>query len=276
MRRTNLMINMGLVFSLSLFVLGHFSASLAQSEPVLDLSKNKLRDRIQASGFITAKPIPYWGSIVGTKDGATNLTEGDILFLQFEPGKESKPGDRFSILRLGKAISHPVSQKELGQVVMVAGELIILDVKNQSAIAKISRSYHSITVGNLIAPPRPRLPATIPIRSLASIEGNIIATLEDVVGITEGEFVFIDRGSQDGVIVGDLLSIYQAESTIDKEIEKLPLRKVGEAVKQKEEFPLIKAGEGVVVDTQEETSTVFIKKSLQDIFVGDKVISGRK
>ena len=276
MRRTSLIMNMGVVFITSFFILGHFSASLAQSDPVLDLSKNKLRDRIQASGFITAKPIPYWGSVVGTKDGATHLTEGDILFLQFEPGKESKPGDRFSILRLGETISHPVSKKELGQVVMVAGELVILEVKNQTAIAKISHSYHSITVGNLIAPPRPKLPETIPIRSLANIEGNIIATLEDVVGITEGEFVFIDRGNKDGVIVGDLLSIYQADATLDKEIEKLRLIKQGEAAKQIEKLPLIKAGEAVVVDTQEETSTVFIRKSLQDIFVGDKVISGRK
>ena len=73
------------------------SYSAAQNVQVLDLSSQNLRDRLYASGFITAQPVPSWGKIVGTKNQVFNLSAGEIVFIKIDPGKTVKPGDRFAI-----------------------------------------------------------------------------------------------------------------------------------------------------------------------------------
>jgi hypothetical protein len=80
----------------------------------------------------------------------------------------------------------------------------------------------------------------------------VISSQEGIENITSNEFVFIDRGSQDGVVVGAPFKIYQMghypEEILKDAKTRLPLNKVGEAV---------------VVSAQEETSTALITFSSQ-------------
>lgn len=279
MRRMRFVLNMGMVFILCFFLQGHFSTSAAQSSnSMLDCGKNKISERIRGTGFIATKPVPVWGGVVAAQDGVVNLTKGDTLFVEFAPDRRAKPGDAFTVLSPGREISHPVTGEKMGQLIMYAGEVVVLDVKNQTATAKVSHSYRTISAGNLIVPVRPTLPESVPIRSLANFEGSIVATLEDAENVTEGEFVFIDRGTRQGLIIGDFFSIYQAESSMPLNHRGVLLdsRVAASILKEGDKFPLLKAGEGIVVDTQEDTSTLWIKKSLLGINIGDKVVSGRE
>jgi len=247
-----------------LLIFGGSPKSQAQSIQVLDLSQPKLRDRIQSSGFITSKPIPSWGSIVGTKDAGINLSEGEVVYLKLKPGKEVKVGDRFSIVRLGKSVTHPVTKKKLGHLVVMPGELTILEVKDPLVTAKINKSYRSIYQEDMIVPPTPILPQNIPIRHQKKIDGVVLLSLEDTENISENEFIFIDRGNNDGVMVGDLFSIYQKGRFDDDHLKN-----------KKVDLPLAKVGEAVVISAQEETSTALVTRSSQAIYIGDRVVSGR-
>ena len=101
------------IFSIP-FVMGGFSESNAQSTQSFDFSQTRIRDRIQASGYITSKPISSWGTILRSKEGTANLTEGEVVYIRLERGKEVQAGDRFSIVRLGRRVTHPVTKKKLG------------------------------------------------------------------------------------------------------------------------------------------------------------------
>jgi len=259
---TKMTLSMGLI---SLFVFIGPSESNAQSNQALDLSTKRLRDRIQASGFITSKPLPFWGSIVGTKDASVNLSEGEVVYLKLEPGRNVQPGDQFFIARVGKAVTHPATKKKLGHLVLMPGELTILEGKDQLVAAKIHRSFFPIHHGDLIIPPQPLLPESLPIRTHKKIEGIVLSSPEEAENITQKEIIFIDRGSQDGIIVGDLFSIYQMGHYYG-EIPK----------KEKGKLPLAKVGEAVVVSAQEETSAALVTVSTQAIYIGDRVISGRE
>ena len=250
-----------------ILICGGVPESNAQTNQVLDLNKPALRDLIRASGFITAKPIPSWGSIIGSKDAAVNLTEGEVVYVKLEPGKEAQPGDRFAIVRKAKAVTHPVTKKKLGNMVLVPGELIIVEGKNQVVTAKINKSYRSILEGDMIIPPQPVLPQAVPIRDQKKIRGIVLLSPEGAENITEKEIIFIDRGNRDGVIVGDLFSIYQeGAASVSEEFVKL----------EKPKLPMIKVGKAVVVSVQEETSTALVTHSSESIYVGDMVVLGKE
>jgi hypothetical protein len=253
------------IFSIP-FVMGGFSESNAQSNQSFDFSQPSVRDRIQGSGYITSKPIPSWGVIVRSKEGTANLTEGEVVYIQLELGKEVQAGDRFSIVRLGNPVTHPVTKQKLGLLVLAPGELTILERKNEIAIAKINRSYAPISPGDMILPAKPVLPVTVPIRTQKRIEGIVVTSQEGAMAISEKEIAFIDRGSDAGVIVGDIFSIYQRPAR---------LRGVyGEPKEEMKEIPLARVGELVVVSVQPETSTAVVTRSLQPIYIGDLAVSG--
>jgi hypothetical protein len=240
------------------------SVLFAQTVQVLDLSPQKTRDRIYASGSITPQLPSSWGRIVGTKDQAENLTSGEVVFVKIDPGKSVKPGDRFNIGHVKASIAHPITKKWLGYLVVVPAEIVILETKTDIVTAKIDKSYQPAFLGDVILSPRPAPPATLPLRSLKNIEGTILLSLENSENITEKEIVFIDRGSRDGIIPGDLFSAYET-GFFTKEI-----------LRSKERLPLFKVGELVVVSVQEETSTALVTRSSQAIQIGDRVVSGRE
>ena len=260
MRRFQWLLTFG--FAMSFYFFFHAGETIAQSSPLLDFNDQKIRDRIQAGGFITTKPISAWGSIVGTKDAAVNLSEGEIVYIMVEPGKEVKSGDRFSIVRLDKEVIHPETRKKMGFLVVVSGELVILSGKERMATGRISKSFQSTLLGDRIVPPSPG-PESISIRVMKKIEAIVLHAAGNVENVTEKEFLYIDQGWQQGVIVGDHLSIYQ-RGTFSEEILK----------KEKGKVPMAKVGEAIVVSVQEDTSTAMVLKSLQAIYIGDKAVSG--
>jgi hypothetical protein len=250
---------------LTVLFLGIFlSASFAQTNSSMELS-HTMRNHIQASGFVTAKPMPFWGTLSGTKEQVVNLSQGEICFVQMVPGKEVKPGDRLAIGRIGNKVIHPVTKTTLGWHVMFPGELVILEIKGSMATAKIEKSFQSIMLGDMVFPPQQTIPVSLSIRSSKKIEGFVVLGAEKEENITSNQVIFIDRGTQDGVIVGDRFSIYRI-GYFPKEILE----------REKESLPLFKVGEAVAITVQEEVTTALVTSSSSFINVGFKAISGRE
>jgi hypothetical protein len=250
------------IIFLGLAVIGEGSAF---SEATLDLTKQKTRARIFAGGFITTKPIFPLGLIVATQDPVLYVTEGDSIFIRLEPREEAKTGDRFSIARLDKMIDHPITKARVGQLVRIVGEVVVTGRKNDQLSAQVTKSFIAVKPGDIVIPPFEILPKNLPVRLTGKAQGALIATADEAENLTTGEVIFIDRGSKDGVIVGDLFSIYQTAYDYMK-------------TETQERSPNVqsKVGEAIAVVTMEETTSAVISKSLQAIHVGDKVVSGRQ
>jgi len=254
---------MGMAIFLALSTLTRSPQVEAQSVLTLDLIKYGLRDRVQASGYITSKPIPCLGNIVGGRDQMVNFSEGEVVYIELLAERQVKAGDRFPVIRLGKFVTDPQTGKKFGNLLLIAGELVILEEGRKKVVsARIEKSYRSINIGDQIIPPEKAIPAAIPLRTAKKIEGAVIATQETVENISQNEIIFINRGSQDGVIVGNLFSIYKLGYFAEDAL-------TGKNVR----LPLIKAGEAVVVSVQEETSAAIVTLSSQGFSIGDKVIS---
>lgn len=259
MRRRERFAVAGLVCLLIIFFMGSAVESGAQSNtpPPAKMSQ------AQGNAFISSRPLPSWGSITGSKDSAVNLTEGEIIYVRLGAGKEGKAGDRFTIVHAGKKMTHPVTDRKLGRAIMICGELTLLEAAGDVWVARISKSTRSIHIGDEIMPPAAPVETKPTPSSTARIQGIVLSPVEEEQNITEKEIIFIDRGSQDGVIPGDLFWIYKPGGLETR------------AIAASKSSPL-RVGEAVVVSVQEETSTALVTHSSEAIHTGDRVVSGKK
>jgi hypothetical protein len=241
--------------------LGVAGKANAQSGQTIDLSW--VQDRIRATGFIAAHPLPYLGTVVGSQDPIGNMSEGDLIYIKVESGKKVRAGDRLAVARVSREVIHPLTDKKLGHTVVFPGQVVVLDGSGQLVPARIDKSFGAIIHGDLIVAPSPLPPPVVSIRTQGRLQGVIVTSVEDEWNISEREFVFIDRGTRDGVIAGDLFSIY-AMPYFTEEIEK-----------SKQKLPLLKVGEGVVIAANSETSTMLVIQSTQAIYAGDTIVSGK-
>jgi hypothetical protein len=241
--------------------LGAAGKANAQHGQTLDLSW--VQDGVRALGFISARPLPYLGTVVGSQDAIGNLSEGDLIYIRVESGRKIMAGDRLAVARLSGEIKHPLTDKKLGNPISFPGRIVVLDGNGPIVPAKIEKTFAPIIQGDLVVAPPPPPPPVISIRTQGRLQGVVVSSVEDEWNITEREVVFIDRGMQDGVIVGDLFSIY----TLPYYTE--------EVEKGKEKLPLLKVGEGVVISATPETSTMLVTQSSQAIYAGDTIVSGK-
>jgi hypothetical protein len=241
---------------------GTVGKTSAQTGQTLDLSAKLNLDRIRACGFVTDQPIPHLGTIVGSQNASNTLSEGDLVYIKLEAGKQAKAGDRLAISRFSKEIEHPVTKKKLGYALYFPGWVVILDGKGPIVPAMIEKSFADVIHGDIITSPPPTSMA-IPVRMKEGLKGVVVAAAEEEVTISEREVVYIDRGAFDGVIVGDLFSIYS-----------LPYY-TQETLDSQDKLPLFKSGEGVVIYVTPQTSTLLVTHSQEAIQVGDTVVSGK-
>lgn len=212
--------------------------------------------------FITSQEIPFWGEIVGSQEGAVNSTLGDVVYIKLEPQKSVKPGDHFFIGRYLDGVIHPQTKKDMGRVLSIPGELVVLGGEGNIITAKIHKSSQPVQCGDKIYSSPLLPPPETSIRINKKIKGQVMLSLDKSENITLKEYIFIDRGSQDGLIVGNTLKIYRTGQLSDKIL-----------TDKGSEMPKYKIGEAVVISVRKESSTAIITNSSHEINPGDEVIS---
>jgi hypothetical protein len=263
MRSKNTTFYAGLVILLG-FCISCSSSAHAQGNKILDSSNYGMQDYIRSSGFISSRPIPHLGTIAGSAAPQVNLSQGDLIYIKLEPETRVKAGDRFFLAHWGREIIHPQTQEKMGHLVRISGVAVILDGSGRVVPARITESFYQVRYGDLIIFPLAGPPPVLTIRPTKKIQGMIVASPEEEENITERLAVYIDRGTQDGVMVGDLFGIYQMPYYTE------------EVRESNANLPLLEVGEGVVVFANAENSTMLITKSSQAIYIGDRIVSVKK
>jgi hypothetical protein len=195
------------------------------------------------SGYI-ADELHSVGKIYDKPGEVPNLTKGDQAYIQTNTAV--KKGDKFYILYPVEEVHHPVTGHYMGVRIAVLGTAEVVDETDPKIL--ITNSFVEIPVGSLIdtyyeiepplAPDNPRKPA---------INGYVVTTLRRIYAHGDMDIVFIDKGRNDGLEVGDLLA-----TTLQSE------HKIFNGVIQ-------------VISTRPATSAAIIRKAAKEIQVGDPV-----
>jgi len=237
---------------------------LQPAAPAAAVSEEKAQSAVftttGAEGFLMEKQIPPSGTIIATHSNREIAGEDDIVYTDVGRVNGANPGDRYSIFMKMGQVSHPVTNVILGDRVLPLGELQLSEVDEKVSKAIITKSFREICAGAFLLPYRDRkltVGLKAPERDLV---GYIVETQTGNAALAVNDVVYLDLGTAQGVQAGNLLYVVR-DVTPDQQAVAAKIKK----------FPVEVIGALVVVQTNTNSSTAIIVKSVDTIYRGDRV-----
>jgi len=209
-------------------------------------------------------------TITGNKrEDRQYLGEGEPIYLNGGANQGVKVGDRFLILHIvARKLMHPtIAKKNLGDVVQQTGVVRVTSAQPNGSVAVIERSLDSVQVGDHLEkfvepaniPSQLRTDITEPVK-IASDAGMVVYTRDSRYLTAGGDMIIIDKGSNDGLKVGDVLLAARVRSfsTGFDNQKKPPM-----------ESTTYYLGQALVVRADAQTATCRVLRSVEELQSGD-------
>jgi hypothetical protein len=251
---------------------------------------------IYCSGFISKENFDAAHQVVGGEQTPNQaLYSGrNVIFVS---GKDYQQGARYSVVRAlrdpnryepYKGQRHDID--ETGQPYAQLGQVRIIALRGETAVAEVEFSCHAMTAGDLLIPFQEHPPVAFRKTSTmdrfpsgaGKLSARIVMSNELDFLVARGQKVFINVGSDKGVKVGDYFRAvrgydpdqmepvealsYHARTVDDT--QKIPGKITKEVAKT---FPERNLGEMIVLNVTPTSSTAMITNSLESIEIGDRV-----
>lgn len=256
--------------------------SRAKQETVLDETGQiqgarrvyqEFNNRVRVPGFISASPLPQLARIVGPKKAGMMLMHGDTVYIRWSGAPMPRVNDRYStftpaivtqnLLRptdfnvmnpLGRLDKLPRDNRLAGWFYETTGRVRVIRIRGGLVEAVLEQLKGPVTVGSELMPEPPLLKNITPIRSGIQLSAAVVCGHPwDRLSTTKRSYIYINRGSRDGIRVGRVLESIETVG-IDQAVG-------GPA-------PLVSNGEAIVVHTTDSYSTAVITKQFDVIRVG--------
>jgi len=220
-------------------------------------------DRIRL-GFLTTEKQPGLGTIVSGPEPRLSMTEGDPVYLRLRDHLLAGVKE-YAVYRFAGEVRHPRSKKPLGRLVEGIGIIEIEQENFPYTKGVIRRSLSEASPGDWIAPIE--IPSKSTSRGESSrvpqkVSGTIVALRANRLGVAEGDIVYLDIGSQQGISAGDRFYAFGAGAEYSGMSVPKGSGKEGRIL-----------AELVVVSTQNTSSTARVGKSVSELTLGTPVES---
>lgn len=218
---------------------------------------------LASAGYIIQKESEK-GIIFDSPETRTIFGIGDTIYINVGGKEGVKAGDKFTIYKPLRSVTHPITDKNMGILIEILGELEVKEVREDSSTANIIESFTTIEIGNKL---KDREDMTVPMIDPAAkiepkeIKGYIIDAKDQRDTIAAGDIVYIDVGIDSGVSAGDRFTILKSEGQIEKEAKK------GGKIKA----PKVVIGNLQVIKPKEKVSTATISESRKEIAIGEMI-----
>ncbi len=161
------------------------------------------------TGYIARRSEFPASEVAEIEGGSLNASRFDHVTVRPERGLVFKPGDRLSAMTVEDRVRHPDTGEDLGYVIRIKGILDVVSVERGLARCRIVENFDPIDEGDLI---RPSVMSTGPlydawVRPDRDLTATIIARNEPMLSIHLGDILYIDKGSEGGVLPGDRFTI---------------------------------------------------------------------
>lgn len=201
------------------------------------------------------------GTLVDSVDNRVMLTRNDMVFVKMKDVGSVTVGDTYGLFSRGDLIKHPQTKEPVGTMMNNLGYLQVTEVKGETIIAKIGEVFREITRGAELfeyAPQRKELELH---RAASAQQGYIIAVRDEKVAQGLHDIIFIDCGSNKNLTSGNLFYISRARKVSDE-----ILKRAGNI-----ELPDEVLGAAVIIEVKDRSASALIIKSVDAMYVGDKV-----
>ena len=252
-------------------------------------SKSTVEKKYAQAGYIVSSLVPV-GTVAKLFEQKLGTSGPDEIFVDIGKDQGIEKGDRFTVYSLDRFIYHPVLPgqgqekleeykrrtgymskdhkshpgKPLGHRVRIHGVVEITQPGDKFSYARVLKVYESIDSGHLLMPYKKFEDQTSAFSETdKSIEGYIVASKEDKIGIMHDDFIYIDKGWEDQVRPSDHFEVYSILHIEENVWNKMEPKKT----------PLLPftLGEIKVIDTQKKTATAIVVKSKIDMKIGNSI-----
>jgi len=211
-------------------------------------------------GFLMEKDQTPAGYIHQTAQNRQLVGKDDVVYTDIGRRNGAGVGNVFSIFKKVGPITHPIINVVLGYKVVPLGMLQLSEVDEKVSKAIITKSFMEIGAGSFLMPYRPAKTEVAQKAASRDLVGYIVETRMGNNTIATGDVVYLDLGKSHGLETGNMLYVVRdvvpdQRYTMER-IDKLPSDVIGAIV---------------VVETGENTSTGLVVKSIEAIYVGDRV-----
>jgi hypothetical protein len=206
-----------------------------------------------SAGFVN--DVENGDLIVGPQEkGKTTLGYDDIVFVKVGSQETVNVGDKFLIYTPLGMVRHPRTGERAGRLIRGLG-ILQITAKDPSAdvlTARITLSFDSVGTGSLLTPyQEPVLIYQSNEKRAKDISGYILEVTDRRSISGQTDYVYLDKGSMDGVDPGDRFTVY--------------------AEPEKRGYPRKVIGEVQVFLVKERTSTAVVRKNTDTLAKGDAV-----
>lgn len=246
-----------------------------------------LRDQ----GYIGDPERDVWGELVGAREEKMMLSDQDTVYLLMKEEKDVRIGQRLTIFREVRSPDAVAgARKPPGELVKVYGTVRIdaWDPETRIAKGKVIESLDVIERGSSVGPVGRRFDIVPPKQATVDLEARILTSVYPHIYFGQNQIVFIDKGSEDGLVPGNRLRAVRHGDTWRRELKsastharlRVPLDSPAEAPAEAtplrgddELFPDEVAGEITVLRTEQYSAICLVTASNRPLVVGERVLA---
>jgi len=160
-----------------------------------------------SSGVILAKDqvdeLPY---LVATRGDHMLAAAGNTIYVR---RMNEAPGSRFNLVHVGDPLRDPEDNRLVGYQGILIGEGTLRRAGDPATVA-LTDSKQEAKQGDVLVPASVDVPLNFfPKAPSGVIEGQIMAVVGGVTQIGQYQVVVMNRGTNDGLAVGDVLTVFQ-------------------------------------------------------------------
>ena len=213
----------------------------------------------ESTGLITPQQYEAAASIVGHVPERVMLSQQDDVYIGAGAGTVSK-GDELTVFRTNEPVLDPDTGRMLGYHVDFLGYVEVIETYPETSLATVRMSSGEIEVGDRLIKRQP-MPQDVAVQpSPGDVDAKITFFPQSRVVMAMTDFVYLNRGSNDGLVIGSPLEVYRhgyaADDRARDETVHVPDRVIAKLV---------------VVRTSEESSVALVTKSETELRLGDLV-----
>jgi hypothetical protein len=269
------------------------SAGVAQAQRFNPTAPNEMD--LYCAGLITDKPVPNNLYVISGEDSRyrTTFQEGEAIYINSGAEQGVKVGDQFEVVRPIKDMMaktmwfkyQTMLSRAMGTRYADIGRLRVMHVDAKTSTAEMTVNCDPMQRGDIVRPftarPAPQY-HSVKLDPYAAPSGKktaMVVTAKDYdVLAAPGRVVYVNLGNEQGIRVGDYFRVFRYQGTRIETVAQVPYTSYkaygfGSAPVAYEwnNLPRQVLGEGIVLRTGPNSSSVMLTTVREEIFAGDYV-----
>ena len=213
---------------------------------------------LETTGLISPEIYEAAASVVARGEERVMLSQEDDLYIGLGES-EVQPGDEFTIFRTNQKVMDPDTGALLGYHVDILGWARIEEAHPETARATIRMSTGEVELGDRVMP-REVLPKEIEVQPVPDgVEGKITFFPMRRVLLGFADFVYLNRGTLDGLEVGSPLEVYRTGHSA-----------VEVARDERVDVPDRVIANMLVVRAEDQTAVALVTRADKELLLGDR------